>query len=357
MTPAERVRRIWRGSLLGAAAGGLVLGTVTLAATQARAGAASVGGVIAYDRPGQLVAVAPGRKLNFRCIGHRQPTVILESGFGANAAAWSKVQPLAAARYRVCAYDRAGYGFSDPGPLPRDGAAIARDLDRGLHRAGVRGPLVLVGHSAGGLYVRLLAARRRKDVVGLVLVDPSVEHQDRRFAAILGQGAGSVEGIRQRVTGCALAMEARPGVEAAREACTPRTASAHDRAVALDPRTWRSQASEIETLFGATSDQVDRVGSLLENLPVLVLTASPNGLPAGPDDPGGQIWQRFHQALAASFRQGQQRLVKSSHLIMVDRPDAVIAAIDDVATAARSRLASSTERTDIRAMPQGAILK
>ena len=319
--------------------------------------AAGAGVAIAYDRSGELVALSAGRKLNFRCIGHGQPTVILESGFGANAAAWSKVQPLAAARYRVCAYDRAGYGFSDPGPLPRDGAAIARDLDHGLRRAGVRGPLVLVGHSAGGLYVRLLAARRGKDVVGLVLVDPSVEHQDRRLAAILGQGAGSVDGIRQRVTRCALAMEARPGVEAQREACIPRTVSAHDRAVALDSRTWRSQASEIETLFGATSDQIDRVGSLLETLPVVVLTASPTGQPAGSDDPGGQIWQRFHQTLAASFRQGQQQLVKSSHLIMIDRPDAVIAAIDDVVTVARSRPASSTERTDIRAMPQGAILK
>ncbi|WP_309604031.1 alpha/beta hydrolase [Phenylobacterium sp.] len=334
MTLSGRRRPAWFAALVGATVGGVVLGPMPVAAAAASARLA-----MAYDRPGQPVALSADRKLNFRCIGHGHPTVILESGFGANAAAWWKVQPLVATTNRVCAYDRAGYGFSDPGPLPRDGAAIARDLDRGLRLAGVRGPLVLVGHSSGGLYVRLLAARRRKDVVGMVLVDPSVEHQDRRFAAILGQGAGSVEGIRQRVTACAQAMEARPGVDAARDACVPRTAGAHDRAIGLRSQTWRTQVSEIETLFAATSDEVDRVGDLLKTLPVIILTATPTGLPAGADDPGGQVWQAFHQDLAARFRPGQQRLVKSSHLMMIDRPDAIVAALHDVVAAAGSPVA------------------
>ncbi|MGH6965185.1 MAG: alpha/beta fold hydrolase, partial [Phenylobacterium sp.] len=86
--------------------------------------------------------------------------MLLESGFGAGAFAWGQAQPIVARTTRVCSYDRAGYGFSDPGPSPRDGAAIARDLDAALRRAGERGPFVIVGHSAGGLYARLFAARR-----------------------------------------------------------------------------------------------------------------------------------------------------------------------------------------------------
>ena len=109
----------------------------------------------ALDRPGEIVQLADGRKLNFRCAGRGAPTVLLESGFGADSRAWSKVQPTVAETTRVCAYDRAGYGFSDPGPLPRDGAAIARDLDQALTQAEILGPFVVVGHSAGGLYARL----------------------------------------------------------------------------------------------------------------------------------------------------------------------------------------------------------
>ena len=153
------------------------------------------------------------RRLNFRCSGEGSPTVILEPGFGANSGAWGTVQPKFARVTRVCAYDRAGYGFSDPGPLPREGEAVARDLDEGLKAAGVSGPYVLVGHSAGGLYVRLLAARRRHDVVGLVFVDSSVEHQTQRMAALFGPGAGSVEGIQRRANRCleaTLAPQAAP---------------------------------------------------------------------------------------------------------------------------------------------------
>lgn len=114
----------------------------------------------AESRPGRLAQLQDGRRLNLVCSGRGAPTVILESGFGATSGAWYKVRPALARGVRVCAYDRAGSGFSDPGPLPRDGAAIVRDLDQALTAAKIVGPYVLVGHSAGGLYARLFAARR-----------------------------------------------------------------------------------------------------------------------------------------------------------------------------------------------------
>jgi len=142
------------------------------------------------EHPARLVKLPDGRRINLRCAGHGSPTVVFDGGYLANSGAWFKVQPQVATLTRACSYDRAGSGFSDPGPLPRDGQAVARDLDQTLRAAGVGGPYILVGHSAGALYARLFADLRPKDVVGMVLVDPTVEHQDQRFDALFGRGAG-----------------------------------------------------------------------------------------------------------------------------------------------------------------------
>ena len=167
-----------------------------------------------YAQPGRPVRLPDQRQLNFRCMGHGSPTVLLEAGFGAGSNAWSAVAPRIAGVTQVCAYDRAGYGFSDPGPMPRDGAAIARDLDAGLKAAHIAGPYVVVGHSAGGLYARLFAARRIKEVVGLVFVDSSVEHQTQRLQALFGPGAGTLDGPERRPLRCLkLASAARVSLD------------------------------------------------------------------------------------------------------------------------------------------------
>ncbi len=160
------------------------------------------------DPGAQLVRLPERRALAFRCTGNGSPTVILEGGWGATSLGWNRVQRLVAQTNRVCSYDRAGMGLSDPGPLPRDGAAIARDLDMGLRAAKIAGPYVVVGHSAGGLYVRLFADRRPGDVVGMVLVDPSVEYQDRRLSAVFGPGSGSTAALRDRSAACLAAAAA-----------------------------------------------------------------------------------------------------------------------------------------------------
>jgi pimeloyl-ACP methyl ester carboxylesterase len=97
----------------------------------------------------------------------------LESGLGTMSADWANVQPAVAKTTRVCAYDRAGTGWSEPGPEPRDPRQIARELHTLLGNAGIDGPYVLVGQSFGGLYVRMYAAQYPKEVEGMVLVDAS----------------------------------------------------------------------------------------------------------------------------------------------------------------------------------------
>lgn len=125
---------------------------------------------IVYARPGLLVD-AGGFRLNLYCMGSGSPTVVFDSGWGDWAPAWSKVQPQIAKWTRACSYDRAGTGFSDPGPMPRTSVRIADELHTALHNAGVTGPYILVGSAFGGDNVRTFADRYMRDVAGLVLVD------------------------------------------------------------------------------------------------------------------------------------------------------------------------------------------
>ncbi len=127
-----------------------------------------------YLHPARLVDIG-GRRLNIICTGTGSPTVILEAGLVADSSAWRLVQPAISRTTRVCSYDRAGLGFSDPAAAPRDAAAIVRDLRALLQRAGVAPPYVLVGWSSGGLYTRLYQYRYPNEVVGLVEVDPDSE--------------------------------------------------------------------------------------------------------------------------------------------------------------------------------------
>jgi pimeloyl-ACP methyl ester carboxylesterase len=130
-----------------------------------------------YPAPGQQVDVG-GYRLHIQCVGEGSPTVLLDAGLGGFSLDWSLVQPELAANNRVCAYDRAGYGWSDPGPQPRTPSHIADELHTMLVNAGVQGPYVLVGHSAAGKHVRFYATRYPQDVVGMVLVEARHESVD-----------------------------------------------------------------------------------------------------------------------------------------------------------------------------------
>ncbi len=97
----------------------------------------------------------------------------MEAALGGSSISWSLVQPDVARLTRVCSYDRAGFGWSDPGPMPRTAGRVADELRVLLECADIRPPFLLVGHSFGGLVMRIFAARHRAEVAGLVLVDPA----------------------------------------------------------------------------------------------------------------------------------------------------------------------------------------
>jgi len=127
-----------------------------------------------YARPGQLVD-AGGFRLNLYCMGRGTPTVVFDSGWGDWAPAWSKVQPQVAKWTRACSFDRAGTGFSEPGPMPRTSVRIAAELRTALHHAGVAGPYILVGSAFGGNNLRTFADLYMSEVAGLVMVDADAD--------------------------------------------------------------------------------------------------------------------------------------------------------------------------------------
>jgi pimeloyl-ACP methyl ester carboxylesterase len=123
--------------------------------------------------PGRLIALGTHR-LHLLEAGHGTPAVVLDAALGGSSLSWSHVHPYVSRLTRACSYVRAGFGWSDPGPMPRTAGRVADELHALLHAAGVPPPYLLVGHSFGGLVVRLFAARHRDEVAGLVLLEPAI---------------------------------------------------------------------------------------------------------------------------------------------------------------------------------------
>ncbi len=178
--------------------------TVTVALpTATPTGASTIPAADTAEAIGKSIDVG-GRTLFLACTGEQKPTIILEAGLGADHTGWAAVQRAVAPVARVCSYDRAGVGQSDPAPTPRTSGDVVQDLHTLLENAGESGPYILVGHSFGGLHMRLFAHTYPADVIGLVLVDAVHEAWWSRAAALLPPATtadnGSLQSLRQFVT-------------------------------------------------------------------------------------------------------------------------------------------------------------
>lgn len=146
----------------------------------------------AYPMPGQLIDVG-GHSLHLSCTGSGSPTVVLEPGGGEMSSNLGWITPAVARDTRVCVYDRAGRGWSEPADTPQDGAQIATDLHTLLQRGNVPGPYVLAGHSFGGLYVLTFAARYPDEVAGMVLADSTAPASTTQPTAASPYDGGSYD--------------------------------------------------------------------------------------------------------------------------------------------------------------------
>jgi len=283
----------------------------------------------AYPAPGQLIDVGGYRlHVDVRGPASAAPTVILEGGAGLGSVTWGWVQPRIAEMTRVVAYDRAGIGWSDRGPEPRDAQQIARELHTALQTAGINGPYVLVGHSFGGLYVRVFGDLYPDEVVGLVLVDPTHPDQMRRSPreGEAMQTTGRLMGVFDMLSHVGLLRlinpaQLMPGLPPAQDAeLRAYTADAFANAAKL----------EMAVIESRTSPQVRQARDLGDR-PLIVLSAGQTVA----QDP---LFYDLHEELAALSTRSVHRVEPgATHAAMVfdaTHAEATIAAIEEVVRAA-----------------------
>lgn len=330
---------------------GLAAGILGLCLLAIPAQAAPRDPLLLYAKPQRLVKLPDGRRINIHCTGRGAPTVLLEAGWSASNIVWMRVQPELARATRVCAYDRAGMGFSDPAPGTRDTARLADDLEATLKAARIRGPFVVVAHSMGGMPARVFTDRRLDAVAGVVLVDTSSEYQNQRFEnAIPGETARNtrfIAGLGQCLAAAEKGQLAAPGPDQADcvwsplDAVPPAVNAVYARLTAR-PAYQRAVLSEFVAMQGVGSAQVAMSRRPWGALPLVVLTAEDTGKDTGHSPRqvarAIEIWRDLHDEQAALSDCGVNRLVEGSgHMVPLEKPQAVIVAVREVIDQARAR--------------------
>jgi pimeloyl-ACP methyl ester carboxylesterase len=237
---------------------------------------------------------AGGHALSLLVGGEGTPTIVFEAGFGAGLASWSTVQSNIAKFARTVSYDRAGIGQSEAGPKPRAAKQIAEELHLALQNAGIGPPYVLVGHSFGGIYVRVFADMYPKEVAGMVLIDPSQEaFEDWTRTHKEAQRAGRDEEM----------AKASPAV--------------------------RDESAQVSTSY-----EQARAARVPAGIPVILLTAvKDETMP----EAVRKVWAEKHVEWISKVPGGKHVVAeKSGHFIQAEQPQLVIDAIKQVFDQARS---------------------
>jgi pimeloyl-ACP methyl ester carboxylesterase len=278
-----------------------------------------------------------GRTLNIHCTGEGSPTVIFASARTAPGYVWTPTQHGVSAFTRACWYDRADLGWSDSGPDPAWGDAAARDLHQLVQNAGLKPPLVLVGHSYGGHIIRLYHHTFPGEVSGMVFADAA--HED----------AGTIQGMPHRdrppiprsvINGLSIVL-GRLGmmrVLASDPGPPPKYWTAEEWDMLARLRRQRNVSlADAKVGPGHASDDLVRSAGGLEDMPLIVLT---QGHPSSPSSAAPGVlrgWVDLQRRLAERSRRGRQVLVPNSgHGIPVEAPDAVIRAVREIVTTIRN---------------------
>ncbi|MGY4856397.1 alpha/beta fold hydrolase [Cryobacterium sp. AP23] len=283
----------------------------------------------AHPMPGQLVDVG-GHRLHLNCTGSGSPTVVLEPGGGEMSAVLGWIAPAVARDARVCVYDRAGRGWSEPADAPQDATQIATDLHTLLERADVAGPYVLAGHSFGGLYVQTFASLYPDDVAGLVLID-STAPTAASTPAREPDGGGS-DYMVDRVSAL-VSASARIGAGRLYAQLDYGTLPADARAQARASVAKGGQLGSTVEEYLVANASMEQAAALVsfDAKPLVVLTAGSGNAPG---------WEAKQEAMAALSTNSAHRVVDgATHSSLVsDEENAAVTsqAILDVVSSVRS---------------------
>ncbi|HET9587412.1 MAG TPA: alpha/beta hydrolase [Anaerolineales bacterium] len=277
-----------------------------------------------YPPPGVLVNVE-GHKMHIHCMGAGSPTIVLDHAGGGSSVDWSLIQPRLAAHTRVCAYDRAGYGWSDYNPAPRTLEQQVRELHALLRGVNELGPYILVGHSYGARVDRVFAAKYPHEVAGLVLIDPGVLYDDPRYPAEARAEFESENGMIRAAGWLApfglvrvlQPMLENPTFDLPEEA---RLASASFPATT---RYWQSLNDQIDVL--STVFEEERQVVTLGEIPLLILSSTE------PDNATHRVWRQANSEMAALSSNGSHREVEgATHFSLVYRQNHAQVCIDGI---------------------------
>jgi pimeloyl-ACP methyl ester carboxylesterase len=327
-----------------------------------------------YAHPGRIVTAADGAKLNLYCMGSGSPAVVFDSGWEDWAPDWAIVQPRVARWTRACSYDRAGLGFSGPGPMPRTSVRMADELRSALHRAGIKGPFILVGNAFGSDPARTFAMRYTSETAGLVLAEAdasdlepkSMQDDDHRG------NAGYIPEVRKCrdavATGTALPPLSKSHPD---QTCdqqffrglpeaewSPELNASLMQLARARPAIYDAAISEMEQMAWDEA-WLQQHSHSLGSRPVRVLTTGHHAVSRLPDpdaqDPKHieferQITQAQARWLSLSSNAKQVFPKHSSEYIGFDAPDAVVDAIREVYDQSKSSRNCSTGQT--RTFPQ-----
>jgi len=290
----------------------------------------------AYPPPGQLIDVG-GYKLHIFCMGEGSPTVILDHVGAGNSAQWGLVQPEIAKMTRVCADDRAGFGWSEPGPAPRDARQNMQELHALLTNAHIAPPYILVGHSFGGDVARLYADQYRDQVIGMVLVDPGTLFDTPGVPPEINAQWQAEDQTIMRLAPLlsrlgVMRLTAMAGLVPSHGDLPAPSGAAFD-ALNLTTTFWDTLSAQNQAM-PATSAQVLGASYDYGALPLVVLSADQS------TDRSRQIWTELNAELATRSTKGIHRIVVgASHMALAldrDHAQATIAAIQQVVHAVRT---------------------
>ncbi len=333
----------------------LLISTVAVSGQQGASGRSSPADIV-YAQRGKLVSVN-GFRLNLYCMGSGSPTVVFDSGWGDWAPAWSKVQPQIAKWTRSCSYDRAGTGFSDPGPMPRTSVRIAEELRTALHHVGITGPYILVGSAFGGDNVRTFADLYMGEVAGLVLDD--ADPDDLEPKAMREEAHRAHAGIPSDLRDCRnLIAEHKPlPAQPSGPGQPPQTCAQQFFFRGLPEAEWSPElnaklleiAQTKVAMYDAYSSEMEQTAAdetylqqhrrSFDSRPIRVLTSGNHGVghleKKPPDTPKHLKYERettLAQArwLALSSNSKQIFAHNSSEYIQFDEPETVISAIREI---------------------------